>query len=220
MNAVLYGPDGRRLAHWAETDEGCLAVLDGVEGPRYDAVGGFAFSGDGSRFAYHARKRGGRHLVVVAGAEGPEFDDAYEVRLDSGGGRVAYFAREGDRWRAFDSAGGSGSESWDDVKTGSLVLSSAGGRLAYVARAGDDWFVVLDGERRGPWIEAGPVVFSDDGRHHAFLALAPDGHRLVVDGRAAGPFDEFFGSPRLGAGSVRALAARGGEIVRLEALFG
>ncbi|HYM74830.1 MAG TPA: hypothetical protein VE377_02540 [Candidatus Dormibacteraeota bacterium] len=68
---TVISPDGKRIAYVALRDGKLLVVVDGREGPEYDAIdkGTPVFSSDGKRVAYTAQK-GGKWLVVVDGQEG------------------------------------------------------------------------------------------------------------------------------------------------------
>ena len=103
---VEFGPGGGRYVFKARKGNGWVMVVDGVESEAYEPDGDrpgkvgwsgrdeIAFSRDGSRLAYVAR-RGGKDFVVSDGAAGKFYDDVRNLAFTPDGRHVAYTARRG-----------------------------------------------------------------------------------------------------------------------------
>lgn len=65
-NSIVFSPDSKRWAYYAEDSAGLRVVLDGEEQPIFDAVqkGSLVFSPDSSQFAYIAARKGTHYLVL------------------------------------------------------------------------------------------------------------------------------------------------------------
>jgi WD40 repeat protein len=73
----LFSPDGKHIAFAAKRGDYWFAVVDGVEGRRYDAIseGLIQFSPDGQHFAY-AGKQGTTYVTVK---DNVEIEKCYEM---------------------------------------------------------------------------------------------------------------------------------------------
>jgi hypothetical protein len=185
--SVTLSPDGRRLALVARGADGReRVVVDGNEGKPYEQVfeDSLAFSGDGARLAYVAR-RGGRSVVIADGTEVGAHDGVAtgSVRFSPAGRRIAYVAERvgaGGVVRRCVAVDGAEGRDYDWVNS-APVFSPDGRHVACVAerrRASGEGFeslLVVDGAEAGayPWVRGDPV-FALDGRRVAYLAAAPD----------------------------------------------
>jgi len=194
-------PDRRRAIEIVE-DDGQYVVLDRVRGPTYDAIGlgALAFSADGKRLAYAAR-RGGQWRVVVDGREGAAYAGIGELVFSDDGGRVAYAAERGGSW--FIVADDVEGPPFDELLAHTLRFSRDGKRLAYAAVRGARTHVVVDGVE-GPGTDGvGKLAFSDDGARVAYLARRGPAAVAVIDGIAGPPY-ETISELVLGPGGGRA----------------
>jgi hypothetical protein len=100
--ALVFSPDGRRLAYVAVLDGGerCRVVADGQEGKVYNdmAVSSLAFSPDSRRLLYSATGDQGR-VVVVEGVEGTPYEGIDSPCFSPDGRHVAYQALRAERER-------------------------------------------------------------------------------------------------------------------------
>ncbi len=173
--SLIFSDAGGRFAYGGRKENGkWCAVLDGVEQSEYDQVDRLAFSADGKRFAYQAKKAGGWVLVV----DGKEAIACEEFSKDAplfspDGTRLAQGARVDGRWRMLVWSGAG-----EDIETpggdfpggaGLPVFGRDGRALAFVASLGKKRVVVKEGGR-GPEFDA-----------VAQLTLSPDGTRIAYE---------------------------------------
>jgi len=101
LSALIFSPDGKRVAYVAIKGQKQMVVVDSQEGTEYDGIlGAIAFSPNGQRVAFSAM-RGKKKLVVVDGRESPpEYDEIGEGSLvfSPDGKRIAYTAARGNKW--------------------------------------------------------------------------------------------------------------------------
>ena len=201
--------DGRHVAIVASRGSKWIVVVDGVEGPPYDALckGGPVFSRDGKRVAYLAYRQSAARLVVD-GAESPVSGGVREWSLlfSPDGQRLMYVAGCGsnqlDCSMVVDGVVGP-THTW----VGAPRFSADGKRLAYTADYGSPagplpnqqavrkYRVVVDGVAGPEFLLTGDLdaVFSPDGKRVAYAActelhLYPyrmtwmERWRVVVDG--------------------------------------
>jgi hypothetical protein len=204
-------PDGGHLAYAARRGKKWFAVVDGTEGPEYDAVGvtRFWFSLNGNHWAYIAT-RGRRQLLVVDGKEGSEHDSVYDPVFSPDGTHYGYLAPthpNAPDEKASVVIDGKEGPVYDAV---SLCIpnlrprqyqiaqfSRQGGRSAYIGRikAVDgqtaQQVVVLDGKemKRYTSILGESLHFTADGAHLGYAAGDGKTWRHVVDGQESPPFD-------------------------------
>lgn len=188
-----------RLAYVVATPDGETVVVDGVRGPVYDAVHNpllteagraryIAFSPDGTRFAYRAR-RGDRTLMVVDGvAERPSPPDP---RVLLAGNPEAwgtfspdsrhYAYRAGrDRGAVCVVRDGVAGPAYDAVPQ--LLYSADGEHLIYRARRGGRDYAVVDGREVAAAERIGGLVYSDSAGRLAYTRKTARGWAVVVDG--------------------------------------
>lgn len=168
-------------------------VVDGVEGPWFDAVGvaSLVFTEDG-HVAYPAL-RGGAWHVVHDGRLGPAHDGVGDVALSPDGTRLMYAAARGNGWTVM--VDGQARGTWTALAGGSLRLVTgapgAGGapgplRWSFIGYRGEDAFVEVDGHVAGPFDTASPPVL--EGPRSAFVAVRHERARVFIDGAAGVPF--------------------------------
>jgi hypothetical protein len=82
----VFSPDSKRVAYGVRAGKGWFAVVDGVEGKPYEAMGVYpVFSPNSTHVAYGANV-GSKWFVVLDGVEGAEYDDVVAM----GGGRIVF----------------------------------------------------------------------------------------------------------------------------------
>lgn len=148
----------------------------------FDAVGGLELDADGRHFAF-IEKRGQALFVHVDDSEHGPFEDVAELALaPRGGSFMATVLDEDGAWRCL--ADGSLGPPWSSI--GAAVFDAQGARLAYAAASGPleraSWYVVVDGERRGPFdhVDHRDLRFSRQGSAFAFAARS-GAHVWVYD---------------------------------------
>ena len=238
VQGLSFGRGGRRVAYAGLTfgagdvAQG-VAVIDGVEGERFEIVGElFHFSPEGGRVAYVAERAGKKVLV----ADGKQFAYDEMVNIKFGPGtRLMFAARRGGRLVVYvDGAGekeyaAGAAEPADnryyDLHDDELAFSSDGRRAAYVANQGGREFVVVDGVEGQQYDDIDDLQFTADGRHVVFAARRGGKSLVVVDGVEGREYDSFVpvgsseGSRLLSIEGNRqfgALARLGAELMRVE----
>lgn len=196
----VFGPDSTRTAYSAAIGEweggDHFAVIDGVRGPRFDAVWPFVFSQDGKRVAYKAQS-GDKYVVVVDGEVGPEYDGIQGPVFSPDGKRVGYTARAGDKHIVV--VDGEPGPRYDSIAKNNPIFSPDGRHVAYKAKKDGKWRLVLDGEEDGRlWDDfaAASPQFSPDGTrlaYHAAIGEWKGGERYaVIDGVKGPRFDDIW----------------------------
>jgi hypothetical protein len=182
--ALLFSPDGKRLAYAAQDAEGWHLVVNGASGPGHEGIGDVAFSPDGKSMAYVALDRD-RWQVFRNGEADPAFAALLEgtLRFSADGVHLAYVARTtGGVSAVLDGRVG---PSYDGIAN--LAFAAPDGELGYVARRGQHSRLVLDGIE-GPAFDAiGEVVFASG--HSAYGALQEPGWVAVLDGVVQQTYD-------------------------------
>jgi len=96
---AVFSPDSKRRGYAHRRRGKWRVVVDGLGGPKYDAVGKPVFSPDSRRVAYVARG-GGKWQVVVNGFRGKHYDGFLDYRgrrlVFDGSDSVCALARRGD----------------------------------------------------------------------------------------------------------------------------
>jgi hypothetical protein len=205
---IVFGPDSKHLAYAARQGKEWRVVLDGKEGPAYDALGNDAaklpglygplFSLKGNRLAY-AAKKDGKWLMVVDGEAGPAYDaigseaqvfpECYGLRFSPDGKHVAYTARKGETWRVV--ADGKPGAEYDNVRGETLHYSPDSAALAYVAEKDGRRVLVVNGQESPPYEEIellgdparGFSLFSPDGKRTAYTVKSGEKWLVAVDGK-------------------------------------
>jgi hypothetical protein len=171
LSSIVFGPDGR-LAYVALEGSSMFAVIDGVEGPRFDEIHPqLLFSPDGAHVAYPARR--GRHMTcVVDGGTQEPYDGVGRPVFSRDGRRLMYSAERGKRFALVVDGTPEGDYAQSPNAYG---FSPDGERYAYprTRNAHCAGALALRGRRRCrpefDAIESRPV-FSPDGDRLAYVA--------------------------------------------------
>jgi hypothetical protein len=218
---ITFSPDGRHFAYTviAISSPKFMVVVDGKEGPVYEAVRDFQFGADGSRFAYLGRKGFTEVCVTDAGEEKPSLLIS-DLTISPDGKHVAY--------KALGTGGsvvvrdGKEQKPYMQILDGSLRFSPDGRRLAYWVMGAGGLAVVANGVEGKGYGYNGFVPglgFSPDGRHLAYVAVRGDGTGVVVVDGVEGPkFDRALEAPVVfdAPNRFHVLAVRGLNLIRLE----
>jgi len=154
-------------------DDKRIAVVDGIEGQKFDEVYKIVFSQDGGRYTYMADKGDGVAVVVDGKEEGPYESTTGDPIISSAGQHVLYtIAKKGTNYVVVD---GDVQEQMGYNPT----VSPDGSRWAYsrsATYAGDPCYIVLDGDVMdlGKDNRVSQMVFSPDGGRFAY-DLVPGG---------------------------------------------
>jgi hypothetical protein len=207
----VFSRDGRHVAYLARRDERAVVVVDGKEGPTFDAIYDFVFSADGSRFAYVGRNGkeldASRWTMVTDHQPGPEYDDVGIPVFSPDGARLLHTASRvvDGRTRALVVENGRvvGDYDW----AGDIAFSPDGKTIAIASGriVGDSLRCSMAvGTEVGPefpWV--GLPTWSTDGVHFAYVVRSGALQmRVMRDG--AGVLD---------AVSVIAIRFMGGRVV-------
>ena len=131
-NAFHFSPDSKRIAFQAVRAKGAAFIINGIEGKEYTEIVAAQFSPDSNRFAYLARKEGGKSVAVIDGTEGPLFDGVASLTFSTDGKRMAYLgSREGKSFAIVD--GIQGKDYLGGVLPQNVAFSPDGKYLAYEA---------------------------------------------------------------------------------------
>lgn len=176
IGEVLLGP--RRAAYSGERAGGWHVVVDGVVGPRWDAILAGTLRFAGPRVLYVARDAAGAR-VVVDDVAGPAWDGVGQLVASTDGAHVVYAARRGKD--AIVVAGGATGAAYRAISK----LHLAGATPVYAALDGDGaWRVVTGATASAPYAAVRSIVVRD--QHVAYLARDRDGDLVVCDGALAG----------------------------------
>ncbi len=219
----MFSPDSKHVVYVAEAGKQKYVVADDKESPTYDRINWNPhFSPDGKHMAYVA-SRGGKIFVVLDGVEGKEYAYVNRPVFSPDSQRLAYAASKGRAWTVvLDGKEGLQHRLGEAWRT-QVFFSPDSRRMAYRASQGRAVeFVVVDGvqSKRYQLVEPGCPVFSPDSKHMAYWAAAASGGwRIFVNGSYTNGYDEPLHGSSLafdGPDSLRALAIRNGEILRVE----
>lgn len=230
ISNIAYGPTGDRLVYLvSQGTEKQWYVVDGQPQKEYVAIAtGARFSRDGKHFAYFASPKAGRRLVVRDGVEGKEDDapgdDAAfdgDVALSADGSRMAAKIRRSGK--SLVTVDGTDGKEYEEALF--PQFSPDGKRLGHLAVKGQEVMLVLDGMEGKPYQDFTPPgpQFGESG--HVTWGVARDKRwRVAVDlletqetydGFAARTLVQFVGPT-----TVRAVAIRGNELLRLDVELG
>ena len=221
--SFAFSADGGHWVYSATEDGKWFRVVDGKQGPVFDAVStDFVFSPDGQRTAYSGRK-GQERFLVVDGTVEQKIEGLTDGTLvfSPDGRRLAYAVARPDRSAhivvdgqagpVFD--GGIGG-SFPGRATPSVAATSMGAvfgtataravafspdsrRFAYLAAKGLERVVIVDGKADDVSMDSmvGGLLFSDDSKHLAYGGRVGGRSFLVVDGKKETEYDAvgFFG---------------------------
>jgi len=195
---IVFSPNGKRCAYAALSGGQNLVVLDGEEGPLFDAAARFDFTARGQHLFYSAL-RGIKRFAVVdtqvygpyddmrpnAGAVGPEaMSDVFEISSD--GSRVGFIAKRGEEW--FVNVDGTESGPYSGCV--GLAISPEGSRVAYLAKRDQGWFMMVNGEER-PGSALQSLSFSPDGKRMASIVKRGDKRLALIDGVEGKEYDRI-----------------------------
>jgi WD40 repeat protein len=162
---IVFGGGGKHVGYLAISDSQRLVVVDGAA-KKWNQMncGGFAFSGDGSHYAFTTGGGAVQHVVL----DGVENAAIQSMQLGSTLGRLPpwfVFGPDGKHLAVF----------------GSLASKPDASTLG----------LYVDGKRVSAGANFSNVTFSPDGKHLAWSAFDPDGqHRAVYyDGKRCAQFD-------------------------------
>jgi Tol biopolymer transport system component len=160
---VLFSPDSRRLAYIAIEGDKEFAVIDGVEGKRYDEVAhSITFSADGKRVAYTARD-GKDWIVVVDGAEMKRYPNPSPPPFHP--------VRKAPR---------------------NFVFSPDSKRLAYILSRYGKSLVSVDGMEGKFYGDIDDFAFSPDSRTFIYTAHDNGKEMLVVNGAEENAYESVY----------------------------
>jgi len=198
LDPVVFSADGIHLAYVARLNTNhFVSVLDGKEqGAGYDFISGITFSPDGKRLAFVAgQPGGGSQSVVIDGNADSPFPFVDPVVFSPDSSKYGYIANTN------LSVGAPGTNDTIVIVNGQQVARISGsraigpffgaqGHLAYVVQSGARGYIVVDGNRKGPYAFVGYPGYSTDGQHLAYLIV--DGisskSKIVVDGVLSDPY--------------------------------
>jgi Tol biopolymer transport system component len=154
----LFSPNGKLLAYSASEKEGIefLVILKAksisengeakevfeefYKGAEFDGIGDLFFSADGSRFAYHAGKKG-KLIIVTGDREFTDFDEAFSPVFSGDGTRLVYIAKQTSK--EFVVVGDQKGPALDVVRD--PIFSEDGKTVLYGARQGKQlWRKVME----------------------------------------------------------------------------
>ncbi len=230
ISNIAYGPTGDRLVYLvSKGTEEQWYVVDGQPQKGYAAIAtGARFSRDGKHFAYFASPKLGRRLVVRDGVEGKEDDapgdDAAfdgDVALSAEGSRMAAKVRRGGK--SLVTVDGTDGREYDEALFPQFSPDSK--RVCHLAVRGQEVMLVLDGVEGKPYQDFAPPgpLFGESG--HVAWGVARDKRwRVAVDMlETQETYDGLVARTRVqfvGPTTVRAVAIRGNELLRVDVELG
>jgi len=200
FRGIFFSPNSERTAYLASAKQGLgyVLVLDGKkEEIKADIIepASLAFSPDGKRFAYVARKDQ-KWFLILDGASLKEYDEIITSPIFSPDSqRLAFVARQGSKY--FAVIDGAESEKYDFMCS-PPVFSPDCRRMAYRGEQDDREVVVIDGEANGEFDPVGKgvlslsLIFSPDSKRVAYSAHRDGKVLVVVDGKQEGPYNSVY----------------------------
>ena len=207
---ITFSADSRRVAFVAVIGKEVLAVVDGVVGKRYDAIGdgglwerqqkrgytlpkyspGIVFSPNGQRFAYRGQFQD-KAMVVVDGQESKIYDGIIaDPTFSPDSLHLAFPAVLSGQYFIVVN-GQQPSEGYEHVE--SAVFSPDSRRVAYAASDGSNSFVVVDGKDGRPYDRVRSIIFSPNSRRLAYVAMQFQVEFVVTDGLNGKRYDGVVG---------------------------
>lgn len=149
IGAIVFSPDGRRIAITTMTDKKWSVYVDGKTAGSFDGTGGMLFSPDSKRLATVAG-RDGRQFLVLDGKEYAPVDVVATAGFSPDSAKVASVVIIGAQRMLF----------LEDKRVGPatfFAFSPDGAWLAHALPAGETkWQLALDGKGVGPTFDAAP----------------------------------------------------------------
>lgn len=171
----LFSPDSKHFTYAANIDDKWFAVVDGIEGKKYDYIDWLCYSPDSQHLAY-AAKVGNKSVMVVDGKEIKQYDDISSPSFSIDSKQISYHAKVGGNWLTVTGGVESNGE-----KT--LVAVSPDKRhVAYHVYSGDDSYFEVDGKVGKSYRFVSDFTFSFDGAHYAYVVSSGEGYFVVKDG--------------------------------------
>ncbi|MFC1522862.1 hypothetical protein ACFL6Y_10685, partial [Elusimicrobiota bacterium] len=199
FNSLRFTPDGKHLAYIAYDKGRYFVVIDGevkeLPDGDYDAVGYFALSPDGKRYALWARKLPRVHDLIVDGKVDRTVDHPPGFLFSPNSEHVAYIITQRETYRNAIVLDGVAGEWHDSVSMtfdhkSQLVYAFTEAKHVLNTKGHEEEvkeiFIVKDGKvTKAPSgvSEIGRIVLSDDGKHMAYNA----GHFVVFDDEFSAP---------------------------------
>lgn len=192
---VTFSADGKQVAYAAlKTNKECIVVVNGVEGPAYQAIIGQSpvVSSAGGRVAYGARKDN-KWLVWDNGKESASYDKLGHLVVSSNGAVSVFQGRNGKSWATVID----GLSSTPYEGGGPLALSADGRKVAYAVWRGKQCFVWADGRlgQSTDGLVEGGLSYSPDGKRLAYKAALGTKRVVVADGKEIGEYDGVAKGP-------------------------
>jgi roadblock/LC7 domain-containing protein len=189
----VFSSDSARIAFKAKKDGKMHVVVDGEEGPAYDAMskGSPMFSPDGKSVAYHACNGewdSGEHFSVLNGETSGPHVKVWGSVFSPDGTRFCYVGKNAENCEVFVN----GEVIATHGEASGMTFSADGARMGYQASRGE-WeagrrFMIIDGVEGTEYETAGNLAFSPSGKHVAYAARRSNSERFVVlDGQEGPP---------------------------------
>jgi hypothetical protein len=188
VHSAIASPDCNRVA-WVVNRKGkgkekekWMVVVNGVEGPEFDAIFPPEFTAD--NFLGYRAERKDRSFVVIEGKEYPAPEGSEKSAFDGEGKIIYYWIKAGKGWSlVFD--GKQGPEFDGPVKTS---LSPDRKRTAYIGQRKNVPRVVVDGKEGPEYKHINNLSFSPDSKHVVYFATRAGKVFLVIDGQETPAF--------------------------------
>jgi Tol biopolymer transport system component len=192
---LSFSPDGK-VVYRANNGGTWLAIVGGAPaGPGMLAVGIPAFSPDGKKMAYDARRATSARTdatsatVFVGGQKEGEWAGCGPCFWSGDGSTVAHQVRIGKPgtptrpFHTVDSVcvGGKPGPEYDHVSN--PYFAPKGKMMAYKAQTGPTWAMVVDGKPQDSYPDVGEPHFSDDGKGIAYRAGTSGKYNIIINGK-------------------------------------
>jgi Tol biopolymer transport system component len=198
-NAIVFSPDGKRIAYVAKKKGKSVPVVDGKEGPEFDDIGdgSVAFSPDSQHIAY-AGPIGGSWFIGLDGQVLRDWPSCEYIR-------PPVFSKDGKRLACHAGVGGKKVliidgkvvSELDRLAKDSLALSTDLTRYAYVTiEPNGKQHVIADGRHLPKFdgiAQGGMPIFSPNGQRMAYVAATNNNAALVVDENLGQEYDQVLG---------------------------